>query len=137
MADEGHITGLGGVTFSCRDVESTRGWYREKLGIAIDPSWGGTAFTWREKGDPEHIGATIWAPFSSENAYFAPSKAEFMINFRVRDLDGFLAHLKSHGVPQIGEIDEQDYGRFAWILDPDGRKIELWEPKGEPREPIS
>lgn len=136
MSENSHITGLGGVFFTCTDAAATRDWYRSVLGLPIDPSYGGTAFQWREKDDPEHVGMTIWSPFSATSDYFAPSKSDFMINFRVRDLDGLLAHLKAQGIARVGEIDDQEYGRFAWILDPDGRKIELWEPKGEAREPI-
>ncbi|GER08112.1 hypothetical protein GCM10007972_04070 [Iodidimonas muriae] len=99
--------------------------------MPIDPNYGGVGFKWRDMDNPETIGQTIWSPFSGESDYFAPSKSDFMINLRVADLDGLLKHLESEGIERVGDVVDEVYGRFAWVIDPDGRKIELWEPKDE------
>lgn len=122
------VTGIGGVFFKSRDKEALLEWYDEMLGVAAD-DYGGKSFRWRD--DPDREACTVWSPFAAGTDYFDPSEQPFMINFRVRDLDGLLAHLESKGVERIGKIDEYSYGRFAWILDPEGVKIELWEPTGE------
>jgi len=128
MSNHGFVTGLGGVFFKCPDPDATRRWYADIFGLSLDPSYGGASFLWREHGDPDVEARTEWAPFSADTDYFGPGDAEFMINYRVRDLDGFLRHLESKGVARIGDIQDEPYGRFAWVCDPDGRRIELWEP---------
>ena len=120
-----HVTGIGGVFFKTKDKKKILAWYQEHLGIEAD-DYGSKSFEWLEKSGKDAI--TVWSPFEDKSDYFDPSTQPFMINFRVRDLDGLLAHLKSKGVDQVGDIQEEPYGRFAWILDPEGVKIELWEP---------
>ena len=120
-----HVTGIGGVFFKTKDKEKLLEWYQEHLGIEAD-EYGSKSFTWQEEGGRKAF--SVWGPFKDESDYFDPSTQPFMVNFRVRDLDGLLEHLKSKGVEQIGKIDEYPFGRFAWILDPEGVKIELWEP---------
>lgn len=132
MTEKSYITGIGGVFFKCPDIDKTRNWYRDTLGFNIDDSYGGTTFEWHDKQKPERVGRTIWSPFKHDTEYFGPGNAEFMINYRVSNLDDLLADLKTKGVEHIGDIEDEEYGRFAWINDPDGRRIELWEPKGEP-----
>lgn len=129
------VTGIGGVFFKTDDPDATLAWYRDHLGI--DPSdHGGWSFRWRLLDDPETAGRTQWAPFPASTDYFAPSDAPFMINYRVDDLDGLLDHLDAAGVERVGEVESYDYGRFAWILDPNGIKVELWEaPAESPPEP--
>ena len=124
------VLGAGGVFFKCRDKEATKAWYAEKLGFDI-ADWGGVAFNFGkpgDPGDPRHRGAFVWSPFAADTNYFDPGTRDFMINFRVDDLDAFLVELKAKGVEPVGRDDSDPSGRFAWIVDPDGIKIELWEP---------
>jgi len=118
------VTGLGGVFYKVADPAATQAWYQEKLGIGGD--WG-AIFPWT--GDRGEDPYSLLSPFKSETDYFAPSAAGFMINLRVDDLDAFTAELAEKGVEVLGRQDE-DYGNFAWILDCDGIKVELWQQKG-------
>ncbi|MEO0974979.1 MAG: VOC family protein, partial [Pseudomonadota bacterium] len=99
----------------------------DNLGIEA-ADWGGHAFQWTEKDSPSETGYTVWSAFAHDTKYFEPAEQEFMMNFRVQHLDALLATCRENGVQQIGEIDSQPNGRFAWVIDADGRKIELWEP---------
>ena len=122
------VNGIGGVFFKARDPKKMAGWYRDHLGIQ---SQGGYAdFAWREKENPDRVGHTIWALFTTNTTYFGNSAAPMMINYRVANLDRLLAQLHHDGVA-VEKVEDQDYGRFAWIADPDGNRIELWEPKGK------
>jgi catechol 2,3-dioxygenase-like lactoylglutathione lyase family enzyme len=118
------VTGLGGVFYKAADPERTRAWYQEHLGIGGD--WGAT-FRYADEGSDDPY--SLLSPFKAESDYFAPSTAAFMINLRVDDLDAMIAALEAKGVKILGRQDE-DYGSFAWILDCDGIKIELWQQKG-------
>jgi len=114
------ITGLGGIFFVSKDTDASRKWYREILGV--DGPYG-PQFLWSdETGDQPYSLISVF----SNNEYFKPGTANFMINFRVDDLDGFVAGLRQKGVEILGESDE-GYGKFAWVMDPDGIKIELWQ----------
>ena len=117
------ITGLGGIFYKVADPDKTREWYQQTLGIGGE--WG-AMFPFK-KDDPE--GFTLLSPFKQDSDYFGPSAKEFMINLRVDHLDGVIADLQDKGIEILGRQDE-DYGRFAWIMDPDGVKIELWEQLG-------
>jgi len=108
------------------DPQATKKWYTEHLGLATDDY--GATFEWSELGNPDKKAHTVWSPFSKDTLYFAPSRKDFMINFRVDNLIEILDHLKTQGIEPIGEMQEYSYGKFAHILDPDGTKIELWEP---------
>ncbi|HEY0414360.1 MAG TPA: VOC family protein [Allosphingosinicella sp.] len=116
------VTGLGGIFYKVEDPKRTAAWYKEMLGVAGE--WG-IMFPFARAPD----GFSLLSPFKAESDYFAPSEAAFMINLRVDDLDGFVAGLEAKGIEILGRQDE-DYGRFAWILDCDGVKIELWEQLG-------
>ncbi|MBI1805732.1 MAG: VOC family protein [Ignavibacteria bacterium] len=120
------VTGIGGIFFKSNDPTNMREWYRIHLGIESGND--GASFEWREKEHPERIGYTVWSPFPGDTTYFNPSKAPFMINYRVADLDVLLDQLRQEGVPVEDRIEEYEYGRFAWIMDPEGNRIELWEP---------
>lgn len=120
------VTGIGGIFFKCKDPEEIKKWYNDHLGIKTD-QYGGV-FVWREQDDPERKGYTAWSPFSDNSKYFFPSKKDFMFNYRVENLEKLLAVLKKEGVEIVGEIEEHEYGKFGWIMDPEGNKIELWEP---------
>ena len=104
-------------------------WYGENLGLNINPY--GSVFEFRQGADPEKKGYTVWSPFKEDTDYFEPSKNEYMFNYRVADLSALIEELRSNGVPIVGEIEEFEYGKFAHIMDPEGRKIELWEPVDE------
>ena len=123
------VTGIGGVFFKARDPKALSVWYREKLGVAVRDGAEWSPFQWREREDPGRVGTTVWSLFRSDSKYFAPSQAAFMINYRVRDLDRMLAQLRALGVGVDPKVTEDFNGRFAWVVDPEGNKIELWEPK--------
>ena len=120
------VSGIGGVFFRARDPKVLAAWYRQALGVDMMPGSQVAKFSWRERGDSSRVGSTAWALFPSESKYFPGA---FMINYRVRNLEAMLAQVKALGVTVDGKITEDAYGRFAWIADPEGNKIELWEPK--------
>lgn len=119
------VTGIGGVFFKARDPKKMRAWYRDHLGI--DAKAGYANFDWREKENPDRLGRTVWTLFPTNSTYFA---APLMINYRVANLDRMLAQLRGAGV-EVNKTEDFSYGRFAWITDPEGNRIELWEPKGK------
>ena len=118
------VTGLGGIFYKVADPAATQAWYKEHLGIGGD--WGAT-FRYADEGTDDPF--SLLSPFKRETEYMNPSAADFMINLRVDDLDGMIAQLEAKGIEILGRQDE-DYGNFAWIVDPDGLKIELWQQKG-------
>ena len=121
------VTGIGGVFFKAKDPDRLYEWYERHLGICRDADGSGcVSFKWKD--DREGGGKTIWAIFKSESKYFDPSPMPFMMNFRVDNLDALLAVLRAEGVEIDPNRDAADYGKFAWIYDPEGNKIELWEP---------
>ena len=122
------VTGIGGVFFKARDPKALSAWYREKLGLAVKDGAEWSLFEWRERENPG-VGTTVWSLFRSDTKYFAPSQATFMVNYRVRDLDRMLAQLRASGVRVEGKVAEEFNGKFAWVVDPEGNKVELWEPK--------
>lgn len=120
------VTGIGGVFFKAQDPEKIRQWYKDHLGI--DAGAYGAAFEWREEAEPEKKGATAWNPFSDKTKYFDPSAKEFMINYRVENIEALVEELKKEGVTILDDIATYDYGKFVHIMDIEGNKIELWEP---------
>jgi predicted enzyme related to lactoylglutathione lyase len=123
------VTGLGGIFFKCNDVQKINDWYAQNLGLATGPY--GANFEWRDAEQPDKKGLTTWSPFPKDTAYFKPSEKEFMINYRVENLDALVAQLKADGVEIVDEIVAYDYGKFVHLLDPEGNIIELWEPTEE------
>jgi len=121
----GHITGVGGIFLKSKNPKALSAWYRDVLGLDVKP-WGGAALPYDAPGHPPVV---AWSPFPEASDYMAPSTREFMINFAVDDMDAFIARLASKGVPILKRDDTDPHGRFAWLLDPDGTKIELWQPK--------
>lgn len=121
------VTGIGGIFFKSRDPDALAAWYRRHLGVDIQP-WGGAAFSWVTPDNPGGVGTTVWTAFKADTEYFAPSTAPFMVNYRVADLHGLIAALREEGCQVVGEPQDSEYGKFGWVLDPDGNKIELWEP---------
>lgn len=120
------VTGLGGIFFKCTNPKKTADWYQRHLGIRTVDGGGGI-FEWKGKGT-KRMAHTVWGPFPANTKYFRPSKKQFMLNYRVDNLKRLLKQLKKEGVKVVGDIEEYDYGKFGWIVDPDGNKIELWEP---------
>jgi predicted enzyme related to lactoylglutathione lyase len=123
------VTGIGGVFFKSKDPKKSKEWYEKHLGIVSDQY--GHSFKWLDLNNPSKECVTQWSPMDESTDYYKPSSSEFMINYRVEDLASLLSELRKSKVQIIGEMQEYDYGKFAWIIDPDGRKIELWEPKDE------
>ena len=121
------VTGIGGIFFKSKDPKALGEWYRRHLGIEVE-EWGGAAFRWITPENPTGLGTTIWSPFKQETEYFLPSTASFMINYRVEDLHALLAQLRLEGCNVDEKIDESEYGKFGWVFDTDGNKIELWQP---------
>ena len=121
------VTGIGGIFFKAKDPAALSAWYRDNLGIT--PEWGHSkSFSWAEGATAERPGMTVWAIFESETSYFEPSRAPFMINYRVENLDRMLAQLRAAGARVDDKVQDSEYGRFGWVLDPEDNRIELWEP---------
>jgi predicted enzyme related to lactoylglutathione lyase len=120
------VTGIGGIFIKAKDPQAMYAWYEKHLGIARDPTAQAGMFTWLDKDSGEE-GQTIWSLFEKSTNYFDPSKSQVMINYRVADMDAVVSALEIEGIHILGRED-YDYGRFAWIMDPEGNKIELWGP---------
>lgn len=120
------VTGIGGVFLKARDPKALAAWYQAHLGVPVQP-WGGAAFDWKD----EPSGTTAWNIFPDTTKYFEPSQAPFMVNYRVDDLVGLLAKLRSEGCQVMEKMDESEYGKFGWVIDLEGNKVELWEPPKE------
>lgn len=123
------VTGIGGIFFKCKDPKSMNDWYKAHLGF--DSGDYGASFEWRDHDDPSKKGITQWSPFSEDTKYFEPSSRDFMINYRVENLEELVIELKNEGVTILDEIVTYDYGKFVHILDLEGNKVELWEPTNE------
>jgi catechol 2,3-dioxygenase-like lactoylglutathione lyase family enzyme len=122
------VIGLGGIFFKARDPDALRDWYREHLGLEVG-DWGGVAFG----EDPSRPGFASWSPFEHDTTYFLPSEKPWMLNFRVDDLDALLAQLRAAGQPVDERVKESEWGKFGWVMDPEGTRIELWEPPPDMR----
>ena len=120
------VTGIGGVFFKAQNPAALAAWYREHLGMCSESDH--TDFEWREKDRPDQVGRTVWSLFKADTDYFGPGSKAFMLNYRVTNLERMLNQLRQQGVT-IEKVEDYDYGRFAWITDPEGNRIELWEPK--------
>lgn len=121
------VTGIGGIFFHAKDPVTLRAWYRKHLGIDVQP-WGGTAFRWADAQGHAKLGTTIWTIGDAKDDYFAPSHAPFMVNYRVANLDELLRALREEGCHVLEKSDDSEYGKFGWVIDPEGNKVELWEP---------
>lgn len=129
LKPKGRITGIGGIFFKCQDPEKVKAWYGELFGIQTDQY--GALFEFRKGDEPNKKAYLQWSPFAMKSTYFEPGQQEYMINYRVENMETLLERLKAAGVEQIGTLQTFDYGKFAHVLDPEGRKIELWEPVDE------
>jgi predicted enzyme related to lactoylglutathione lyase len=121
------VTGIGGIFFKAQDPQALRAWYARHLGFEI-AAYGGTEFRWATPEESSRDGRTVWGVFPEDTAYFDPSDAPFMINYRVADLDALLAALREEGCEVEDRIEELPEGRFGWVMDPEGNRLELWEP---------
>jgi predicted enzyme related to lactoylglutathione lyase len=128
------VTGIGGIFLRARDPKALAAWYAQHLGIQMSP-WGGAQFLWSDEVPPA-TGSTAWSLFPADTPYFGPGTAagpqSAMVNYRVDDLDALLAQLAEAGVPIDPRREDADYGRFAWITDPEGNRLELWQPLADP-----
>ncbi len=122
------VTGIGGIFFKSDNPAELYAWYEKHLGIVCEEHGSGAMFPWRDGEEGQSTGMTVWAIFPRDTRYFDPSRSGWMINYRVADLDGLLQALKEEGVEIDPHREDYDYGRFAWIMDPEGNRIELWEP---------
>jgi predicted enzyme related to lactoylglutathione lyase len=122
------VTGIGGIFFKCKDPEKMNEWYKSHLGLNTNPY--GAGFEWRESEDPSKKGFTQWSTFPETTHYFMPSGKDFMINYRVGNLEKLVEELKKEGITILDTMETYDYGKFIHIMDPEGNKIELWEPSG-------
>lgn len=120
-----HVVGVGGIFFKSDEPEKLGAWYQRWLGVPVEPPYGAS---FRPEAIPAG-GLTVWAPFGRDTDYFSPSTREFMFNLMVDDLEGALAQVSEGGAEVVGKIMEESYGRFGWFVDPEGNKVELWEPK--------
>jgi len=123
------VTGIGGIFFKCQDPEKVRDWYKTHLGLDMSPY--GSKFDWREDGDSTKKGYTLWTPFPDKTKYFDPSGKDFMINYRVENIEALVEELKKEGVTVLDKIEAYEYGKFVHIVDLEGNKIELFEPAAE------
>ena len=120
------VIGIGGVFLKAKDPDGLRAWYQRHLGFEVQ-SWGGVTFPGDRPG-----GVTAWSLFPDSTEYFAPSKAAFMVNYVVDDLHGLLAALRAEGCEVDAKVEESEYGKFGWVMDPEGNRIELWQAPEEP-----
>ncbi len=121
------VTGIGGIFFKSENPKEMREWYAKNLGVPATDY--GATFDWLEKDDLKKEGSTTWSPFKEDTKYFEPSKKDFMINYRVENIEGLVDNLKNSGVTIVDKIEDSPYGKFVHILDLEGNKVELWEPK--------
>ena len=121
------VTAIGGVFFKAKDPDGLRDWYRRHLGLEVQ-EWGGVAFRWNSPDAPNPNGTTAWSIFPNTSEYFAPSTAPFMVNYIVDDLQSLLSALRAEGCAVDDKTETSDYGKFGWVMDPEGNRVELWEP---------
>ena len=121
------VTGIGGIFFKAKDAPALRAWYKRHLGIDVQ-AWGGTAFRWTDAQGKPVSGTTVWSVGPAEGSQFAPSESSFMVNYRVEDARALAEVLKKEGCNVLDKIDESEFGVFAWVIDPEGNKVELWQP---------
>jgi hypothetical protein len=121
------VSGLGGVFFKARNPGKLAAWYARHLGVPVE-KWGGAGFPWRDDRQPRKKGHTVWSPFPANTGYLGPGKQALMVTYRVASLNKVLAQLKKEGVWIDAKAEESEFGKFGWIKDPEGDRIELWQP---------
>jgi len=125
------VIGIGGVFFRSGDPDRLYAWYEKHLGLPRSPG-GDVLFPWKQAGDEPKDQTTVWALFPKDTGYFGPANPAFMVNYIVDDLDGMLADLRAAGAQVEDRLEESEYGRFGWVTDPEGNRIELWQPPSRP-----
>ncbi|MBI3790283.1 MAG: VOC family protein [Gemmatimonadetes bacterium] len=121
------VTGIGGIFFKAKDAPALRAWYQQHLGIDVQP-WGGASFTWADADGKPYAGTTVWNIAPATTKAYEPSQASFMVNYRVDDLLALVKVLREEGCNVLEKVDDSEYGKFAWVIDPEGNKVELWQP---------
>ncbi len=121
------VTGIGGIFLKAKDAPALRAWYQRHLGIDVQV-WGGAAFTWTDSDGKPTGGTTVWSVVPETSDQFAPGHASFMVNYRVEDLLAVVEVLRAEGCNVLDKVDDSEYGKFAWVIDPEGNKVELWQP---------
>ncbi len=121
------VTGIGGIFFKAKDPKALQAWYKQHLGIDVQ-DWGGAVFNWDSPDGKPTGGMTVWSIASAESDYYAPSTASFMVNYRVEDVRALLDVLKQEGCNVIDKLEDTEFGKFGWVIDPEGNKVELWQP---------
>ncbi len=121
------VTGIGGIFFHAKDPVALRAWYKRHLDIDVQ-EWGGTAFNWTDEAGNPISGTTVWSIRAADGKHFAPSTSSFMVNYRVEDLASLLEALREEGCHVLEKTDDSEFGKFGWIMDPEGNKVELWQP---------
>ena len=121
------VTGIGGIFFKAKDAKALHAWYKKHLGIDVQP-WGGASFTSTDGEGKPVAETTAWLIASEKSDQFAPSTAPFMVNYRVADLDGLIKALREEGCNVLDDVSDSEYGKFGWVIDPEGNKVELWQP---------
>jgi predicted enzyme related to lactoylglutathione lyase len=120
-------TGIGGIFFSAKDPKALGAWYKKHLGVDVQ-SWGGAQFEWTDAAGNPTKGTTAWLIDPADTKHYAPSKSSFMVNYRVEDLVALLKALREEGCNVLEKMDDSEYGKFGWVMDPEGNKVELWQP---------
>jgi predicted enzyme related to lactoylglutathione lyase len=121
------VTGIGGIFFKARDPVALRAWYKTHLGIDVQ-EWGGAEFSWTDEAGSPTKGTTVWSIGSADSGNYAPSTATFMVNYRVADLAALLRTLREEGCDVLEKTEDSEFGKFGWVMDPEGNKVELWQP---------
>jgi len=121
------VTGVGGIFFKAKDPKALQAWYQQHLGVDVQP-WGGAVFTWTDGDGKPVAGSTAWNIAAVQSDQFAPGTATFMVNYRVADLHALVKVLRAEGCNVLEKIDDSEFGKFGWVIDPEGNKVELWEP---------
>ena len=121
------VTGIGGIFFKAKDAAALREWYKRHLGVDVQ-TWGGASFSWSDAHGKPTGGTTVWLVAPETSGQFAPGNASFMVNYRVEDLHGLVAALRAEGCNVLEKIEESEFGKFGWVIDPEGNKVELWQP---------
>lgn len=121
------VTGIGGIFFKATNPVELRAWYKKHLGVDVQ-DWGGAAFSWADSEGKPTAGTTVWCISGPDGEQFTQSKSNFMINYRVEDLEGVLNLLREEGCNVLEKSEDSDYGKFGWVIDPEGNKVELWQP---------
>ncbi|MEO8328813.1 MAG: VOC family protein [Candidatus Nanopelagicales bacterium] len=121
------VTGIGGIFFHAQDPAALQAWYKHHLGIDVR-EWGGAVFTWTDASGNPTTGTTVWSIAAAGSDQFAPSRSTFMINYRVDNLAAVVEALREEGCNVLEKTDDSEYGKFGWVIDPEGNKVELWQP---------